>query len=220
MPGTCLRCGRTLSPDRGTCLVCGWTPGVPAPPREAGVFAETFRSGAQLPVCAFAMVLFGLPAILLGRELLGRTAPPDGRLGSAALLVGLLMLGPVPFLVQLLRRWRWIRIDPDRGLVTSAGRLVPWEAVLEVEHRRAPFRRSNAGADALRGAGFREAYAIGCFYVLLMFLGWVVLPVLGLLSPWHARVVVRLKSGERLVYRDLENDEHFKHVVNRRLEMR
>lgn len=46
---------------------------------------------------------------------------------------------------------------------------------------------------------------------------WILLPVLSLLSPWHARVILHLADGDRVVFRDLDDDDEFVAAVRAKM---
>jgi hypothetical protein len=51
-------------------------------------------------------------------------------------------------------------------------------------------------------------------------LSGICLPVILLLSPWQPRVVVRLKDGRTLVWRDLTKESDFVHLIEAGLRRR
>lgn len=221
-PFACGKCGRPIAAGRTWCLYCGWAPEGAGPSHEPPLQREVFRSGSHLAVCVVAALLFGPVAVLLGAYALGRGTSPVDRAGTGALAALALLLGPIPCFVQILRRkFLWVRVEPDQGLVTSGGRLVPWGSIQSVEVRKGALTLLTPSAEELgvlfprRGLGCAGSH-LGCWLLLALLFGCVVFPVLSLLSPWHPRVTVTLSGGERLVYRDLEHDDRFRRIVEKR----
>jgi hypothetical protein len=130
-------------------------------------------------------------------------------LGTRAVL----SLGPCSFGAHVVRCWRLrITVDPDQGLVLGGGRRVPWEEIESVDYREGLFRDEAAIFPHAEDVPSGKGGALGCAFLVLgigarALLHLVVLPSLSLLSPCHSRVIARLKSGEALVFRDVEHDE-------------
>lgn len=130
---------------------------------------------------------------------------------------GCMVLGPLAFGAHLLRRALIsVTVSREQGLILSNGRRVAWASIQSVDQRTAPFRGGlNLGdsTDALPWGCFWVG-GEGCIWGLALMaafaiLYYVFLPVLALLSPWQPRVVVRLRDGESLVFRDLEEADEF-----------
>lgn len=204
-----------------------------APPRApAEAVEETFRPGATL-------LPFGLwcgMAVVVGILLLRRLAPegPEraAALWAAAALVG---VGPLAFVAQLARFcWGHVTIVPRAGLRPAGGRIVAWEEIESVEPEgiRLAFDRDLTAAllDFARVIGGRlssnllllgaqvalmAAFALLALAVVIV--SGVLAPVLVVLSPWQQRVVVTLRGGGRLVYRDLLGEARFVHRLKAEL---
>lgn len=203
---------------------------------------RTFRPGATILPLLIWTLLVGVTAFFVERHALGLPRGSGERWIAQLIFAACMVLGPAVFVAHLVRRARIsVAVDPACGLVLSGRKTIPWEAIDRVERRAGPFRGGNIfarfgrkggedrtgaamiGADAafegcFWGAIAPEGCAIGLALVAVFGLIWVVfLPVLSLLSPWHARVILHLKGGERIIYRDLEQDEEFAERVRQEL---
>lgn len=231
---TCEGCGRGIHEDRTSCLYCGWTKaeGLSAPTAERPLLSasepETFRTGATTWRFLGWAVAASVAAWLLRRHAPDREPCPE-------IATALLVLGPLAFAAQFVRMLLVrVTVDPPRGLVLSGGRLVPWSEIEGVELRGARFVPDQAVTRALLGAvralaegihgiGLMDVLslaaiaALGCLIALVTFLSGILFPVLFLLSPWEPRVVLRLRNGSRLVWRDLVREADFVHRVRSRL---
>jgi hypothetical protein len=101
-----------------------------------------------------------------------------------------------------------VTVSREEGLILSSGRRVAWGSIQSVDQHAAPFR---GGIDWGNNS---SSLPWGCLWGLaivaaLAILYYVFLPVLALLSPWQPRVIVGLRDGEDLVFRDLESDDEF-----------
>jgi hypothetical protein len=178
---------------------------------------KTYRPGATIwPFFAWTLIAVG-GAYLAEHH--ARFLPPDDprRWTFHLIFWGCMVIGPLAFGAHFLRRTLTsVTVSPDQGLILSNGRQVRWESIQSVDQRAAPFR----GGLNLGDAG--DTVPWGCLWVggegciwglaivaALAIAYYVFLPVLILLSPWQPRVVVRLRDGEDLVFRDLEEDDDF-----------
>lgn len=201
----CPQCNRLFSGDRTPCPGCGWTK-APMTDDAGKVLAETFRCGGTVWPFVFSGILMTAAAIIVAWAGWGH-----GRARTALFAGTLLLLGPGLAIVQILRhRLLWVRIDPARGIDTPGSGLVPWQAIASVEEYAGLFNyrhtiESISGQISNRGL----MYFLGCLYVPVVILMVIFLPVLSVISPWHARVTIILKNGGRILLRDLEAPERF-----------
>jgi len=234
MSSRCGKCGREIHEDRSSCLYCGWSKaeGGAAPTAERPVAAgpATFRSGATTwRFLGWASAATAAGWIVLRQASRGAGSPEDDRLLAAA--VALFVLGPLAFLAQVLRvALVRVTVDPGAGLRLPRGRFVPWDEIEGVDF--AGLRMADDRTlirfllDVIRGlsSGITEAGlwaalhilligAVACLVLAVAFVSGVCLPVFLLLSPWQPRVVVRLKNGRSLVWRDLTREADFVHRV-------
>jgi hypothetical protein len=161
-------------------------------------------------------MIFGLLAVsLTWRAIDISPDEPDRRL-SLAWAALCFILGPVPCAVQLIRRrFLWVSLDADQGLITPRGEVIPWGAIESVEMRSGLFQFRRPYSPSIGWLAL--AGCTGCQGVLLLLVFGafriIFLPVISVLSPWHARVIIRLRDGHVLVYRDLEDDDDFVHRI-------
>ena len=200
---TCAGCGRTLHPERETCLYCGGS--AQAAPSHGGSILEEVRAyeGATWPRFVFSsLVLIPLGLALLWDALNSST-------GSLAFALPCFVFGPLVLCVQLLRRSRgWLRATVTT-LRMQDGQELPWSQFTYAErveglgstvtHPAAP--NDPRGVQWLRRIGV-SAGPVGFFLVPVYFVLWIVLPAVGLLTPWHRRIVLHRKRGDRLVLHD------------------
>ena len=184
---------------------------------------KTFRPGATIwPFFAWTVFAVG-GAWLAERHALLMPRDDPGRWVYHLLFWGCIVLGPLAFAAHFLRsRLTHVTVSPEQGLILSGGRRIPWSAIRTVDHRAAPFKGGGPLGALSDGdmptAGCFLAAGEGCLWGLAIIaavsiLYYILFPVLCLLSPWHPRVVVHLEDGDRLVFRDLEEDEDFVHEV-------
>ncbi len=184
---------------------------------------RTYRPGATVwPLLAWTL-LVALVAVLLERHALTLPRGTSQRWLFQLSVTACVVLGPLAFIAHLARRlFIHVTLDRDRGLVFSRGRVIPWGAIATIEHRPGPFSRprklpleSLSGVDGclwvgVAGEGCFAGLAIGMALMAVLSVGYyVLLPVFSLLSPWHSRVIIRLRDGHRIVLRDLQDDEDF-----------
>ena len=150
--------------------------------------------------------------------------------------IACMILGPGALIASLIRHARVsVSLDPERGVLLSGKRFIPWNQIVRVEHKAAPFKGGrnllsefDSGTDA--GVGCAWFGAEGCFAggpegcvigLALVIVGglfyYILLPVFFLFSPWHSRVILHLANGDRIIYRDLEDDEDFARQVQAHL---
>ena len=181
---------------------------------------RTYRPGATIwPFFFWTLIAVGGAVFAEHHALL---LPRDDRHRWVyhALFWGCMVLGPMAFLAHFLRsRLTHVTVSPGQGLLLSGGRQVPWSAIRSLDHRAAPLK-GGSPLSTLEDASGVPSGCIwlgagqGCVWGLVILaaagiLYYVFFPVLCLLSPWHPRVVVHLKDGERLIFRDLEGDADF-----------
>ena len=141
------------------------------------------------------------------------------------LFTACLVLGPVAFIAHLVRRHLvWVEII-EEGLRLSGRRTIPWDAIEKIERRRGPFMTRGSIEDLSDSGGCLDLGPEGCLWVPVIIVAggiiyFIFLPVLSLLSPWHPRVVLHLKDGSRIVYRDLDDDENFHRLVLDKIRVR
>jgi hypothetical protein len=145
--------------------------------------------------------------------------------GSLAVALSFFIAGPLAFVLQLFRAERdAVTVDPAVGLILADGTVIEWGQVLGVKERGIRhvfgtelYYRSIDAIGALwatttpRFAGYSVLGTVGFVLVMLVyaFATGVLVPVMLLLSPWQHRVVVTLRSGERLEWRDLRKPGSF-----------
>jgi hypothetical protein len=179
---------------------------------------RTFRPGATLwPLLAWSVAAVAA-AWLLERYALRLPRGSQERWLFQLLVTACVVLGPVAFAAHLARRLLvTVEVRPDVGLVFNGRRTVRWSQVEAIDHRAAPFR-GGGNVDLVGGnegcVWLGVAAPEGCLLAIVMLVVlWiayaVLLPVLTLFSPWHARVVVRLRDGGSIVLRDLDGDDEF-----------
>lgn len=186
---------------------------------------KTYRPGATIWPFFFWTLIAVAGAVFAERHALLLPRDDRGRWLYHLLFWGCIILGPLAFLAHFARsRLTHVTLDPAEGLALSGGRRIPWSAIRTVDHRAAPFK-GGGPLDALSGVDGSGCFWIageGCFWGLaivavISIVYYIFFPVLHLLSPWHPRVVVHLKDGERLIFRDLEDDGEFAAGVRRAL---
>lgn len=215
---SCGRCGRELRGNTSRCVYCGWTrdPSLQAVADAGKVQRETFRCGATLwPFVASALILGGLAGLVAWMGFGDDRPAPDGRWRYGLVVGTLVFLGPVLSAVQLLRRRLiWVHIDPEKGIETPRGAPIPWEEIASINRYPGIFNyKDTFERMAGRLPQGTLARKFGCLLLPAMLICFVFLPVLSVLSPWHARVTIALKSGERVVLRDLEDSDRFARMV-------
>lgn len=152
--------------------------------------------------------------------------------GGAALL----LLGPVSFLVYLLRaRWIWVRVDPQKGIVVSDRYTIPWNAIQRIERKRPRFRKKSGPAEPgkagdvgggcvdVGGCGLdaggvgAAALAVVLLLAAVLILWWLivvvlipllVVPLLEVFAPFGDRI--KIVGGKKtIVLRDLRGADEF-----------
>ena len=204
----CEGCSREMRGENAWCVYCGWTPEGAGPSHAPEVQTEKFRSGARLTPFVVSTAIFGPLAIIVASA--GGTNP-----WAISFTLLLLLLGPVVFAIQLNRRLRsWVRVVPERGIQLPNESTIPWESIARVERHVGALSRLasfESVAPKLPGGFLGQQMAVGTLPLLLVY--FLVFPAVSVLSPWHSRVIVHLKNGERMVYHDLENAERFERFL-------
>ncbi len=190
---------------------------------------RTFRPGATLGPLFLWTVIVAVAAYFIEKHALKLPRGTEQRWMWQLLFAACIVLGPLSFAAHLLRRLLIsVRVDPHAGLVLNERTTVPWREIESIEHRAPPFRPWKLGAAGEAMSGFEGCAWVGvaapegCLvaFVVLLILGIayaVFLPVLSLFSPWHPRVVIRLKDGQRIVFRDIAHDDEFVDLVRPRV---
>lgn len=213
----CPRCNKVLDPGDLRCGGCGWTR---APERQPFadtwlVQQETFRTGSTvLPFISSGLILGFLAFLIAMVEI-------NDRYHSATpwfFVVFLAIYGPVISTVQIIRHYAvWVRIEPDRGLVLSGGRTIAWREISHIDHYAGVFSYSDRFGRGMSGHAAAAAIKLSCIAVPALLLWYVFLPVLLVLSPWHARVTVTLSGGGKVMLRDLARSRDFCMKVNSKI---
>lgn len=183
-----------------------------------------YRSGATFwPFLIWALAV-GTAAAFAEREALAR---PEGihRWVFHGLFALGILVGPISFAFQCLRRWRLtVRLDPAQGLILRGERLIPWSAIESVIHHPSPltktssFLENDEAADEIAHVPGEMIAPIMLIRSLATIVYHLVLLPLLILSPWHPRVVITLRDFEgRVILRDLERDGEFVFRVRRAL---
>ena len=183
----------------------------------------SFRPGASLWSLVFWTLLVGLLAFFVERHALELPKGSSERWAWQLGFFACILMGPVALTVSAIRRFTVrVTVDPARGLLIR-DRLIRWQDISRIEYRTGPFRRGKGGGPLAELTGLEVAEGClwsgaGCGWIGVALIGavcavallyYVLLPVFFLFSPWHARVIVHLKNGGRLIYRDLEDDVEF-----------
>ena len=235
-PQACGKCGRAIHDDRVSCLYCGWSTAAEfdesAPLRPAGSEPSeprTFRPGATTG----SLILWSIVASVAAALLFRRLPAPASLLAPAALVI----VGPLALGAHLLRMALVsVTVLPGEGLLLSGRRRIAWPDIDRVEYKGARFVSDFALVrlllDLVRSiSGLVVGGVHGPIRLLLMllmvalsllippaaFVSGVFFPVFFLLSPWQPRIVLMLKSGERVAYRDLRHEGNFVAMVQRGL---
>jgi hypothetical protein len=184
---------------------------------------KTFRPGATIWPFFLWTLIAVVGAVVAERHALLLPRDDQHRWVYHLLFWGCMILGPLAFLAHFVRsRLTNVTVAPDQGLILSGGQRISWGSIRSVDHHASPLKGSRpldsisdvgdapwgclafSGEGCILGLGLMAAFMI-IYYVLF--------PVLCLLSPWSPRVVVHLRSGEDLVFRDLEGDADFVSMV-------
>lgn len=194
----------------------------PPEPRPQPERFRTYRPGATLwPFLFWTLLAMSGAYFAESRALHLPRRNPDRWIYT--LIAGAcVVMGPLAFTAHFLRsRHTCVTVSKEEGLILSRGRRIPWAAIRSVDYRSSPFlggRPIEKGFGIPKGL-FRAHWSRASFtlevaiLVLLLIIYFVFLPVLFLLSPWHPRVIVHLTDGDRVVFRDLEDDHDFVSLV-------
>jgi hypothetical protein len=189
---------------------------------------RVFRPGATIwPLFAWTLLVV-VAAVLFERLALELPRGTEKRWLFQILVTACVVLGPLSLLAHL-ARCHFVRIGVGaEGLELARGRRIPFNAIQGIDYRAAPFRGggsldASTLGDIGNGCAAFSYVGEGCILglalgILLGISYWIFLPVLTLFSPWHARVIVHLKDGDRLVFRDLENDAEFVSLLRLRIQ--
>lgn len=180
-----------------------------------------FRTRAKYPVLIAWTLVSGSLYILLLLSLSDRSWALHSSI-VYGLGVALFLLGPVYLAYYLFRRHRdYILIDDAAGLRLRGRDLIEWDQILAVEvvpgllglgTQRDPVKLSIAGGE-LRPSTFAQAVksasqgprsnSVGPVLVCLL------LSVVALFPPWHARVILTVRGRGQLAFHELERDIDF-----------
>lgn len=220
---SCGGCGRELRGERPGCLYCGWEPGRAEAQYGAVVRETDFRQGATLGRFVLASSVLLPLGITLLRAGLESRAPIA--LSCAALA---LCLGPGVALLQLWRRLQGRIETRQEGILLGAEELA-WSELEEVRLVTGFGSRQHALTDLTsllpRGgpAGMLASLSggrgvLGVFLAPILFVYYVVVPGLALLSPWHERVILSRTRGDRVVLHDVQNASGLVNAVRAKLD--
>ena len=183
----------------------------------------------------FWSIIAALGAILLVRQAL-RFHPGSGDFNRSILFaIGLTIAGPLALAANLARMALVsVTVHPGEGLRLSGGRRIVWAEMERIEYRGARFISDFSLVrlllDLIRSlsglvvGGFRGPIRLVLLLLMILislliplaaFVSGVLFPVFFLLSPWQPRIVVALKSGERVAWRDLRHEADFVSLVDR-----
>lgn len=217
----CGGCGRAFDTARENCLYCGWHPGRVESTYGAIVDEGDHAQGTTLVRFAFGSLIFGPLATSLTSDALAR--------GDVALLAAAMVafaLGPGVLALQIFRRSRGVVTTHTDGIAIGDD-VVPWSDITSAQHVRGLFGGRDgyrSMAEVLRFTGRPSAMglmlgrgAIGIVLGPILFLALVVAPAVGLLTPWHPRVVITKRNGEERVLHDLGEAQRFLRVVHAKL---
>lgn len=206
-PTTCGACGRAFPTPRQSCLYCGWEPGHAEATYGATVDEATYRQGAILGRFVLSTALL----TPLGLALWGE---------STALALMALLFGPGVLLVQIARRLRGAIETRQEGVV-HAGELFAWgelesaELLSGIAGRQHPFgdlarfMPGRRGVVGVVGGLSGGRGVLGLLFAPFLFLYYVLVPAVALLTPWHTRVVLTRTRGDRLTLHDLQDAPRF-----------
>ncbi len=211
----CGGCPREIPPEREACLYCGWSEKKETT-RTAPLEESLHHAGGTVGPFVISAVLLGGIGLLMIYYAIGFEKPAHAIAGG-----GLLVIGPALAAVQLVRRnFQWVRVLPEKGLELAGGRIVPWGAIGRVERYVGPLHYKH-GADTFlpmfAGGWGKGGRALGCAVIPVSFLYFVFIPVIAVIWPWCSKMTVRLKTGEELVWKDLERDDEFDHALRRKV---
>ncbi len=240
----CQECGRAIHEGRASRLYCGWSPASEfdeSAPKGIGAACiasgpRTFRPGATTGSLLLWSLIASVAAVILFKNALERLySTEDSRrlllLSAAALVV----VGPLAFVAHLLRMALVsVTILPGEGLLLSGRRRIGWSEIDRVEYHGAryisDFVLVRLLLDLIRSiSGLVTGGLHGPVRLMLLllmvgvsllippaaFVSGVLFPVFFLLSPWQPRIVLLLKGGERLAWRDLRHEADFVALVER-----
>jgi hypothetical protein len=167
-----------------------------------------YHPGASLlPLFFWGILTTGGALLALDTASHRSSTSPAGFLAAGIAVLGFLF-GPVAFVAHLLRACLvTVVVDPDRGVVLSGGRTIAWRDLESVEERPAAFQ------GLLRPNPILFFLTAGSMAILY----WVVLPACALFTPWHRRVILRLRDGSVVRLRDLARADEFVREVSSRI---
>lgn len=216
MADLCTTCGRAIV-ERERCMYCGGSAFEKPEPTlltPRATEERVFRPGASLARLVGWSIMSGAAAGILWNS-------------QRLLAASLLFVGPMGIVVYLLRFFLVrITVSPREGIVLRSGARIPWSDVETVEVRGIALQIDHSilhwllhairevgtrvGSLGLLGISLIFVLALlGTLALLVAVLSGLLVPVVLLLSPWHRRVVVRLRDGREFVWRDLGREDEF-----------
>ncbi|MHC4608557.1 MAG: hypothetical protein ACYTAF_16720 [Planctomycetota bacterium] len=220
MPGVCGNCGREIRGEIPRCVYCGWSSDAKLREiAEAGkVAAEKYHCGGTFWPFVSSGTILGFLAVVCGLSSVN-----NSDLFYAVLCGVFLFFGPVVSAAQFVRRrFLWVKVEPEEGLNLSGRGLVPWESIASVDRYAGLFayrdelEMGDSGPSMDPGNAFENRSGAGC----AMILAYTFVPLIAVLSPWYGRVTLHLKSGDRIVLKDLEKSAQFVRSVRYKIEER
>ena len=182
---------------------------------------KTFHASATLWRFALWAAAAAAGAFFAERHALSLPSFDSNRWIFHALCIGGLILGPLAFAAQLVRRLRvCVTVLPGKGLVLRDGTEIPWDMIARVDHREGLFRDLDYRPTPENPFARRNLLRIQdspwllsarglILYVSFVVFYYTLYPVLLTLSPWHPRIVIRCRDRRKLVLRDLQDDREF-----------
>lgn len=205
----CPECSHAIRGNFPHCIYCGWTKDQALEEATAAgrIYERTFRCGATLWPFIVSAVLLGGIAVILGYAAFDRGFGNRTGVLFGVLAAGLFVIGPLLAVVQVVRRRLLrVRIDPKMGIEFHGFRLIPWNEVGSVDRYAGPFGSLEA---ELRDRNRWAALFLAPHVLLVVSL----VAIFAVISPWHPRVTITLKSGAKLTLHDLEDSETFARLV-------
>jgi hypothetical protein len=124
-----------------------------------------------------------------------------------------------------------VKVIPREGIRLRNGVLLSWREIESVDARGARFSPDGAVVrwllHAISEVGTRIRAGIlgmamipviallGIVVLVVVLVSGILVPVMIVLSPWHPRVIVRLRDGREYVWRDLGREDNFVRLAMR-----
>jgi len=206
---TCPECSHAIRGNFPRCIYCGWSKdsALEEATSAGRIYERTFRCGATLWPFIFSGVFLGGMSIVLGCVAIDRGVWDRTGIILGILAAGLLVIGPLAAVAQVIRRRLLrVRIDPRSGIELHGSRLIPWKNVSVVARYPGPF----GAIEAILRDGNRVGALFLAPHVLLAIC---LIAIFAVMSPWHPRVTITLSAGEKITLHDLEDSETFTRLV-------